>query len=133
MKIIDFEKKGNVIRFYLGADDCEKYGGDDWNDKPYEHNAGRVYDEYIVGYRDIAFPFEFAVLEPCDGCFNSAWCKDDMKARRVPCIVALETKDGWWEDDFDKLNANSKAVRFYFGDRMMPSKEFTAFTGKECL
>jgi hypothetical protein len=31
MKIIDFEKKGNVIRFYLGADDCvtKYYFGDE--------------------------------------------------------------------------------------------------------
>lgn len=43
MKIIDFERKGNLVRFYLGDDDLVEWYGDDWNDTPYEHNAERVY------------------------------------------------------------------------------------------
>ena len=31
MKIIDFDEKGNVVRFYLGDDNCEDYWGDDWD------------------------------------------------------------------------------------------------------
>ena len=53
--IIDFERKGNVVRFYIG-DTNANYHGDDWNDRPYEHNAGTVYDRYIDHYVDIAFP-----------------------------------------------------------------------------
>lgn len=122
-KIIDFEKKGNVVRFYLGKDDCKNYGGDDWNDKPYEHNAGKVYDEYIVGHRDIAFPFDYSVAEPCDSMeLNSLWCKDDMKARKVPCIVVLEEPDAW-DNDFDRINADSRAIRYYFGDKMDEENE----------
>ena len=30
MKIIDFEKKGNVVRFYVGSDNLENYYGDDF-------------------------------------------------------------------------------------------------------
>lgn len=135
MKIIDFEKKGNVVRFYLGKDDDEDYRGDDWNDIPYEHNAGKVYQEHIVGYRDIAFPFEFAVLEPKDPEWqnNSRWCKDDMKARKVPCIIAIENPDDWHDDEFDYFLGDEKAVKFYFGDKMEIGKGFTAFTGKENL
>ena len=44
MKIIDFEIKGNQVKFYLGSDNCDNYWGDDWDDKPYEHNAGEPYD-----------------------------------------------------------------------------------------
>ena len=66
MKIIDFEKKGNLVRFWLGTDDCSDYWGDDWDDAPYEHNAGYVYSEYVTGYIDYVFPFETLVLEPCD-------------------------------------------------------------------
>ena len=29
MKIGDFDRKGNVIRFYLVKDDCNDYWGDD--------------------------------------------------------------------------------------------------------
>ena len=129
MKIIDFRKKGNAVRFYLGANDCEDYHGDDWNDTPYEHNAGEVYGRYIKGYYDITFPFDFSVLEPCDGHDNSSWCKDDMKARKVPCIVAI-ISDSLFSDDFDKMNADDRALKFYFGDEMEPTYT-TVVVGEE--
>ena len=121
MKIIDFRRKGNEVRFYLGKDDLEDWGGDDWNDIPYEHNAGQVDPEYVVGVCDLAFPFEWAVVEPCNGALNSRWCKDDMKARKVPCIVAIENPDTFYDDDFDGMNAHSEAIRFYFGDELEPT------------
>ena len=34
MKLLDLERKGNVVRFFLGADDLEKWWGDDWDDAP---------------------------------------------------------------------------------------------------
>ena len=40
MKIIDFAKKGNVVRFFLGKDDLKEWWGDDWDDCPYEHKYG---------------------------------------------------------------------------------------------
>lgn len=55
MKIIDFEKKGNVVRFYLGADDCFDYWGDDWNDAPYDCNGGNVYHNFVIGHKDMFF------------------------------------------------------------------------------
>ena len=85
MKIIDFKKKGNVVRFYLGEETpdwgwtrsdytrngttpdwlkpSDRYYGDDWDDRPYEHNAGQVYEEFIKGYKDVAFDFDDLVLE----------------------------------------------------------------------
>ena len=41
MKIVDFKKEGNIVRFYLGETINGIYG-DDWDDTPYEHNAGEV-------------------------------------------------------------------------------------------
>lgn len=119
MKIIDFERKGNIVRFYLGKDDLEDWHGDDWNDVPYEHNAGRVYDEFISGHIDIAFPFDAVVLEPCNGVMNSPWSKDDMKARRVPCIIIVPEevhKDSWELEDFAHWVAAEGTRRIYFGD-----------------
>ena len=43
MKIIDYEIRGSCVRFYLGKDDDTDYHGDDWNDRPYDCNAGTVY------------------------------------------------------------------------------------------
>lgn len=132
MKIIDFKKKGNVVRFYLGADGCKDYSGDDWNDTPYEHNAEKVRDDYITGYRDVIFPFDYSVLEPCDGVTNSDWCKDDMKARKVPCILAVENSDEvLFSDNFNTMSMDSRAIRFYFGDKMEPADALTVFELKE--
>jgi hypothetical protein len=119
MKIIDFKRKGNVVRFYLG-DATAHYWGDDWNDRPYEHNAGQVYEEFIKGYKDIAFDFDDLVLEPADGAWNSnsRWSKEDMIARRVPCIIAVpkEIHQDSWDDAFDTWAGADGIKKYYFGD-----------------
>jgi len=104
MKIIDFYTYGNVIKLYLGADDCEDYWGDDWDDAPYEHNAGRVYPEYIQGYVEFAFPLKYDVCEACNGYFNSPFSKEDMINKKVPCItISTSTKP---------------KIEIYFGDNI---------------
>lgn len=121
MKIIDFEKKGNVVRFWLGADDLKDWYGDDWDDAPYDCNAETVYKEFVSGYRDIAFPFDSLVIEPCEGVTNSQWCKDDMRERKVPCIIVVpkeKADDSWHGQDFAYWVGVDGIQRFYFGDRM---------------
>ena len=54
--IIDCKKKGNVVRFYLGNN--PEYCGNGWGKYPYEDNAEPVRKEYILGYKDISFPFD---------------------------------------------------------------------------
>lgn len=114
-KIIDFRKKGNVVRFYLGRDDLEDWGGDDWNDSPYQYNAGEVYLEYISSYMDVVFPFNWQVLEPADSYDGLEWCKNDMKDKAVPCIVA-HPDPGWLQGTFSGVLADQRAYKFYFGD-----------------
>ena len=46
--ICDWQTKGNVVRLYCC--DQDRYNdiwGDDWDDQPYEHNAGQVYGKYV--------------------------------------------------------------------------------------
>ena len=121
MKIIDFSRKGNLVRFYLGRDRLKTWYGDDWDDVPYEHNAGTVYEEYVSGHVDVCFPFNWCVLEPSQDYryqSNSPWCKDDMRERRVPCIVALPIDDNEWmySDCFERCAVSDRALRFYMGD-----------------
>ena len=123
MKIIDFAKKGNVVRFFLGADDLEEWWGDDWDDTPYEYNAGTVYDEFVKGHRDVVFPFDDLVIEPCEGALNSEWCKDDMKDRKVPCIIVVPKEiadDSWCGQDFKHWVGHDGVRKYYFGDKMEP-------------
>lgn len=117
MQIIDFKKKGNVVRFYLG-DATTHYWGDDWNDRPYEHNAGQVYEEFIKGYKDVAFDFDDLVLEPCNGECNSLWSKEDMQKRRVPCVIVVPKKvhEDSWEDSFNHWCSSDGIKKYYFGD-----------------
>lgn len=121
MKIIDFDKKGNVVRFYFGDDSLTDYWGDDWNDRPYECNAGTVYEEFIKGYVDIAFDFDSLVLEPENDWRNhgnSQWCKDDMRERKVPCIIVVpkELLEDTWEDGFNYWVAADRVEKIYFND-----------------
>lgn len=122
MKIVDFEKKGNVVRFYCGKDDCKDYYGDDWDDAPYDCNAGTVYDEFVIAHVDIAFPFDYMVLEPCDGCRDWNNCtKDDMKEQRVPCVIAVPAttyKGSYYDTNFSTWVGSRGIKKFYFGDNM---------------
>lgn len=124
MKLIDFKKKGNVVRFLLGNDDLEEWYGDDWDDKPYEHNAGTVYDEFVSGHIDVAFSFDDLVLEPCEDYrygFNSPFSKDDMAAARVPCIVVAPkgVYCDQYDDCFSYWAINKNAIQLYFGESLL--------------
>ena len=124
MKIIDFKKKGQSVRFFLGRDDLDSWYGDDWNDTPYEHNAGQVYDEFVERTVDIVFPFDDLVLEPSDGTMNSDWCKDDMVGRRVPCVIHVPAADAdqSWDDSFRYWVGSASAEKYYFGDKWPDDK-----------
>lgn len=114
MKIIDFFRHGNVVRLYYGEDDCNDYWGDDWDDAPYEHNAGEVYSKYIRGFVEFAFPLDFAIIEPSDCYFNSPYSKEDMKNRKIPCITI----------------STEPEIKLYFGDNIDEiSKQITEHGG----
>lgn len=138
LRVVDFSIKGSMVKLYLGSPDekgnwvrpdysypsgekpspSERFGGDDWNDMPYEHNAGRVYDEYVKGEAILAFDFDDLVLEPSDGAFNTGYSKDDMEDRKVPCVLIIpaEAAKDSWEDSFAYWAACDQAVKIYMGD-----------------
>lgn len=118
MKIIDFDKKGNVVRFYLGDDDCNDYWGDDWNDAPYEHNADTVYDQYIKKYVDIFFPFDSLVLEPSDDWRDMWYSKENMKKHVVPCIIVIPktVRGDDWNNSFSHWVGAKEIYKVYFNE-----------------
>lgn len=114
MKIIDFVLYGNTLGLYLGEDNFNDYWGDDWDDAPYEHNAGRVYERYIQGYVEFTFPLKYSVCEACEGYFNSPFSKEDMKNRKVPCLTIYTEPE----------------IKIYFGDNIDDiSKQITKLGG----
>ena len=133
MKIIDFEKRGNVARFYLGDDQCNDYWGDDWDDHPYEHNAGTVYDEFVKKTVDIAVPLDWIILEPADDWSydgNSPYSKEDFKKRRC-CVLIVEpeqeSKGYFTEERYSMLCAADSPLvhKIYFGDDQSVLNEYS--------
>ena len=110
-KIIDVERKGNLVRLYMGDADLKDWGGDDWDDAPYKHNAGIVYDEYIHHYVDVTVDFDYDVYEPADNEPNSPYCRNDFKAKKVPAVVIAK---GSW--DYGMALADNGSLKIYFGD-----------------
>lgn len=155
LEVIDIGRKGNLVRFYLGKKGdkwgytnpnfkdssgnkpdwlkpSDIYYGDDWNDAPYDCNAGPVYEEFIKGYIDIAFGFECELLEPQAPMTYKYWSKDDMRDRKVPCLIILpvgyeypEIRYELHENDnyvpaFDFLTSleDNRVAKIYFGDKV---------------
>ena len=113
-EIIDFDQKGNVVRFYLGKNG-EQYG-DDWNDAPYEDNAGTVYDKFIRGTVDVAFDLDADVYAPGGyGC--ESFTKDGMRKRAYPCI-SVSLKDLW---GYGRSVMDSESWNIFFGDKLSES------------
>lgn len=155
LEVIDIGIKGNLVRFYLGKKEdkwgwtnpnykdyhgetpdwlkpSDTYYGDDWDDAPYDCNAGPVYDEFIKGYIDIAFDFECQVLEPQTPITYKYWSKDDMRDRKIPCLIILAVgyeypeiyykpdENGNYVPTFDFLTSleDNKVAKIYFGDNV---------------
>ena len=155
LEVIDIVSRGNLIRFYLGKKEgkwgwtnpnykdshgetpdwlkpSDIYYGDDWDDAPYDCNAGPVYSEFIKGYIDIAFDFDCELLEPEKPITYKDWSKDDMRDRKVPCLIILtagyEYPETYYKPDengnfvptFDFFNSleDNKVAKIYFGDNV---------------
>lgn len=78
--------------------DWEHQWGDDWNDRPYEHNAGTPYDEWYdtehqphkIQLKEVFFELPWGWDMPCSNTINSPFSVEDINNHRVPWI----TKDG---------------------------------------
>lgn len=113
LEVIDFKKKGNAVRLFLGKNGPQT--GDDWDDTPYEHNAEEVSPEYIEGAVDLYFPVDNDVREPADDCINSSYCKDDFKFKKSWCIWVTESMWG--------SECHLDPVAIFFGDTLKEVEE----------
>lgn len=76
--------------------DWKHQWGDDWNDRPYEHNAGKPYDSYFdenqvqhqIKSKKIYFEIPIGTIaEPCTGFLNSPYSVQDINNRRIPWLA----------------------------------------------
>ena len=78
------------------TDDFENVWGDDWDDAPYEHNAGLPYekddelDTYVhhTHIRCISYLPEFYFKLPCDGYANSPYSVEDINKGAIPWLYS---------------------------------------------
>lgn len=140
IEIIDIDRKGNLLRIYLGCKEgrwgytnqnykdytgktpdwlepSNTYYGDDWNDKPYEHNAGKVYDEFIKGYVDCLVPFDYEIYEPCDDVINSDFSMQDFVARKAPLMIIYKPKNNEYCNYQNALTKDNN-MKLYLGDTL---------------
>ena len=75
----------------------EHQWGDDWDDRPYEHNAGLPYESYYDGDKEIPISIKTVYFDlnwgwemPCSNVDNSRYSVKDINNHRVPWI----SKDG---------------------------------------
>lgn len=120
-KIIDIDIKGNTVRYYLAKDKSKikESWGDDWNDTPYEHNAGEVYREYVEKIMDVFYPYDMIVTEPCDDWHyhgNSPFCKEDFKKRRAPRVCIFYPDEPWGFNSYSDMVGNDTITKIYYGD-----------------
>jgi hypothetical protein len=66
--------------------------GDDWNDAPYEHNAGIPYQDTPGQITKLAW--EANLDQPCDGRYNSPWSVEQINAGAVAWLRSPGYIDG---------------------------------------
>jgi len=116
-KLIDIKRKGQAVRFYIGDDDLKEWWGDDWNDYPFECNAGTVYDEFIKRTLDVCFPFDTLVIEPTSSGYRSIeYSKDEMVKRKVPCLMIDPDAENHEYVFLSEFIGNDNVIKIYFGD-----------------
>lgn len=131
-KIIDIIKNGNVVRYFLASDHklIEESWGDDWDDRPYEHNAGRVYNEYVEKIVDVFYPFDTMVQEPSEDWHyggNSPFSKWDFKKGKAPRLIispqSEEEKYFGIIQDYSLLAIDDNTTKIYYGDNITEALE----------
>lgn len=92
---------------YFTTQSLQKQWGDDWDDKPYEHNAGNPYGPHgnDKPWDIVKVAWDGDLYPPCEGHLNSNWSVKDINHKCVP----------WLSQPYDKsLNiwAGTKLSRF---------------------
>ena len=101
LKIIDFDSRGNVVRFYLGDKNLQEH-----------YESGKpLKGGFSTGYIDIVFPFDGYIIK------SDNYYKDDMKNHEVPIIKYIMPEE-WHKDNI---------IKFYLGDSIETNEKKEVF------
>ena len=137
LKVIDFQRKGNVIRFYLGkkipfwgwtkpghGKPSDTFYGSDWDVAPYRDNADPVNPQFVYGHYDIYVPFDFVVADPTDYSDENGpvrISKNALVNREMPAI-----------EIYDHPICQYSLCEFYIGDELEKITS-VGFQGSLCI
>ncbi len=98
----DLEK--GYFTLYFSEKNAKDVWGDDWDDAPYEHNAGEPYEydkKIVVEQGNIGN----TIITPCSEYNNSPYSVEDINNKAVPWIYfKYDTKDTIFaNDEYDKV------------------------------
>jgi hypothetical protein len=79
---------------YFTTQELSKQIGDDWDDAPYEHNAGSPYEPYRDGetWQILKVAFDGAFTLPCDGYTNTPWSVTQINDGIVPWLIPWQDR-----------------------------------------
>lgn len=92
MRVESVEMPADAVLCYVAGDfaffttqPLEKQWGDDWNDAPYECNAGEPYRPHRASedWQIIRLAFIADLMRPCDEHWNSPWSVEQINAGAV--------------------------------------------------
>lgn len=92
----------------------EKQWGDDWNDAPYEHNAGDPYithknsDGVYVEHALVKVAWDGNFYPPCEGFTNSYWSVEQINQKDCPWFKT----PSWNDSKEDALYAGATLQEF---------------------
>lgn len=107
--------------YFTTRPDWQNQWGDDWNDAPYEHNAGEPYrwmpymaERGIEPYEIIKLAYDGPLVTPDWSQLNSPWSVQQINAGAVPWLQPFTTSDvqvfiraGVSVEEFQKLLAHA--------------------------
>lgn len=71
------------LLLYLNTRKVEPWG-DDWNDVPFEHNAGIVYDKFVTHKLHVLVREDVVVSSATDDYINSPWSVQTLMEQKKP-------------------------------------------------
>lgn len=118
MKIIGYQTKGNVIRFYLGSPDLKpKFPKvDDFCINPHINKAPGIYpySDFVVGYRDVVVAWNKTVFTV------KTFTLSDITNQITPLLVIADSDEGDYGLGYDRYKGAKDAICYYFWDDMEP-------------
>lgn len=93
--IIDAQQKGNLLQLALTSKIDPNTHGDDWDDKPYDSNAGPVYEEYVEKYITYYVPIDKTIYSYSEynHVLNPNISMEDMFNKKIPFMYIVNDAD----------------------------------------